>query len=406
MPDRMKVAIVTSGFLPVPPTKGGAVESLVQYIVDENERQRQLDLVVYTCFDEEALRRAAGYSETEFRFIKTPMLVKASDKLIYFFAKHLLRKSKHLSYRFILQRLHFIRAVGKNLSREVVDRIVIENHPTLLGVLKVAGNQRRYGGHCVYHMHNELSGLFGCKHELLGCRCILGVSDYILSTLRDLFGNRFPAERMRVLKNRVDCDELAGQVTLESVADARERYNIPVGTKVVLFAGRLCPEKGALELIEAFSKLRHQNSVLLIAGSYYFGTGMRSEYERRLEDNARALGPRIVFTGFVPHEELGVLYALADVVVVPSLWNDPAPLSVVEPLTVGRPLVTTRRGGIPEYATDGIDSIVLDVDDAFIDNMAQAIDGILAGHINLRQCDSYDLSLSSFYREYVELVSR
>lgn len=406
MPDRMKVAIVTSGFLPVPPTKGGAVESLVQYIVDENERQHQLDLVVYTCFDEDALQRAARLSETEFIFIKTPPLVKAADKVIYFLAKHVFRKSKHLSYRFILQRLHFIRSVGKGLSREVVDRVVIENHPTLLGVLKVDGNQKRYEDRCVYHMHNELFGLFGCEHELLGCRWVLGVSDYVLSTLRTLLGDRYPIERMRVLKNRVDHDELVRPATLEAVSGARERYRIPVGDKVVLFAGRLCPEKGALELIEAFSRLRHRNSVLLIAGSYYFGTGMRSEYEERLEDSARALETRIVFTGFVPHEELGVLYALADVVVAPSIAVDAAPLAVIEPLVLGRPVVTTRIGGIPEYATDGVDSVVLDVDDDIVDKMAEAIDGILAGRIKMRQCDSCDLSLSSYYREYVELVSR
>lgn len=406
MSERIKVAIVTSGFLPVPPAKGGAVESLVQYIVDENEQKCRLNLVVYTCFDEDALQRASGYSKTKFNFIKTPLLIRGADKAIYFLAKHVFRKSKHLSYRYILQRLHFIRMVGKSLSKEVVDRIVIENHPTLFGILKVAGNQKRYEGACIYHMHNELSGLFGCEKELLSCRCVLGVSDYILSTLRALFEDRYPTERMSVLKNRVDSDELTKPVTLEAISSARERYKIPDEAKVVLFAGRLCREKGALELIQAFSKLNHRNSILLVAGSYYFGTGMRSAYEERLEENATALGNKIVFTGFVPHEELGVLYSLADVVVVPSLWEDPAPLSVVEPLTIGRPLITTRRGGIPEYATDGVDSVVLEVGDGFVGNMAQAIDEILAGRMKLQKCDSYDLSLASFYREYVELVTQ
>lgn len=404
MPERIKVAIVTSGFLPVPPTKGGAVESLVQYIANENEKQRRLDLVVYTCFDEEALRRSAELSETKFKFVKTPLPIRTADKVIYFFAKYVLRKSKHLSYRYILQRLYFIRAVGKALSKEAVDRVVIENHPTLLGILKIAGNRKRYKDRCIYHMHNELPGLFGCEHEFLECRSVMGVSAYILSTLDTLFAGRYSDERMKVLRNRVDSNELVRSATPDALSEARERYGIPAEAKVVLFAGRLCREKGALELIEAFSRIQHQNSVLLIAGSYYFDTGMRSAYEERLKHGALALGSRIVFTGFIPHGDMGVLYALADVVVVPSLWEDPAPLSVVEPLTVGRPLVTTRRGGIPEYATDGADSVVLDVEDNFVDNMARSIDGILAGSIKLQKCDSYDLSLASFYREYVELV--
>ena len=55
------------------------------------------------------------------------------------------------------------------------------------------------------------------------------------------------------------------------------------------------------------------------------------------------------------------IYAMADVCVLPSIWNDPAPLAVIESLVSGKPLITTRSGGIPEYA-DGQSAIILERD--------------------------------------------
>ena len=405
MPDRMKVAIVTSGYFPVPPTRGGAVEALVQYLLEENERQDKIDLIVYSCYDEDAVTKSVEYPKTDFVFIRTPVLIKAADKIVYFLAKYIMRKKKHLSFRYILQRVHFIRSVGCNLARDTVDRIVLENHPTLLGVLDVKDNRRRYENKCIYHCHNAVSGFFGRKNDLVGCRSIVGVSDFVLRDLEISCGASLARDRLFVLKNRVDQRAL-NKVSLSDVSALRHRYSLPLAARVILFAGRLCEEKGALQLIEAFSLLEEKNSVLLILGSYYFGSSMKSAYEDELRARAERLGDRIVFTGFVAHEEMPVFYALADVVVAPSICVDAAPLSVVEPLTAGRPLVTTARGGIPEYATDGVDSVVLEVNDQLVGNMANAIDGILSGRINLEKSNSYDLSLASFYREFVGLVSR
>ena len=57
---------------------------------------------------------------------------------------------------------------------------------------------------------------------------------------------------------------------------------------------------------------------------------------------------------------------------LPSIWNDPAPLTVIESLTCGKPLITTFSGGIPEYANPD-NSIILQVDNNIVDNLSQAI---------------------------------
>ncbi len=70
------------------------------------------------------------------------------------------------------------------------------------------------------------------------------------------------------------------------------------------------------------------------------------------------------------------MYKIADFAVLPSVWDDSAPLTVIEALTCGLPLITTNSGGIPEYATKD-SSIILDRYDNLVDNLAKNIDELL-----------------------------
>lgn len=68
---------------------------------------------------------------------------------------------------------------------------------------------------------------------------------------------------------------------------------------------------------------------------------------------------RVRFTGYIPNEKLGSIYAVADVCVIPSIWEDPAPLTVLEAITAGKAIITTNSGGIPEYVNKK-NSIIID----------------------------------------------
>ncbi len=400
----MRVAIVTGGFFTLFSSKNGAVETLAEEIVLQNEERGDLDLVVYGVADAEAKENTKGFKSCTFRHIGAPLLVRLGDRLIYFLAKDILRKKKHLSYRYILQRLWFIRSVGKELAAEEVDRIVFENSPTLLMSLRVKGNRERYANKWIYHMHNIVPSFFGCEEDMLACRKVLGVSRYALDELQAFSGGKFDESRFAVLRNKVDETVFTGRISPERTAELRARHGIAEDARVVLFGGRLTPEKGALELIEAFSKLSDINAVLLVVGAYYYGSQMKSEYEERLEVSAKGLGNRIVFTGFVAHDEMPDYYALADVVCAPSVASDSAPLAVIEPLTAGRPVVTTCIGGIPEYASDGVDSCVLPLGEGLEDRLAAAIRGVLSGEIKLGINEAESWDVASFYDDFVRLV--
>ena len=117
--------------------------------------------------------------------------------------------------------------------------------------------------------------------------------------------------------------------------------------------------------MKAFTEVAQKvpNAKLVVAGAFFFNSNIVSPFEQKLRDLASnpVVKDRIIFTGFVNYEDMPAIYAMADVCVLPSIWNDPAPLAVIESLVSGKPLITTRSGGIPEYA-DGQSAIILERD--------------------------------------------
>lgn len=105
------------------------------------------------------------------------------------------------------------------------------------------------------------------------------------------------------------------------------------------FLGRLHPTKGLTELIEAFLDLPRDSAVLCIAGRG------EADYERELKLKTRDAA--VEWMGFVSPS---AFFEQVDVLVMPSLWHDPAPLVTQEAMAHGIPLIAARRGGIPELA--------------------------------------------------------
>ncbi|MGA3185320.1 MAG: glycosyltransferase, partial [Candidatus Dormibacteria bacterium] len=131
------------------------------------------------------------------------------------------------------------------------------------------------------------------------------------------------------------------------------------GRRVVLFAGRLEPLKGADTLIEAIAEMDRdphlQDVVCLFIGGDS-GDGARANHggeRRRLERLAEdaGIGDRVRFLGAVPHDRLARYYALADVCVVPSRVETFG-LVALEAQAQGTPVVAARVGGLPEVVAD------------------------------------------------------
>jgi glycosyltransferase involved in cell wall biosynthesis len=72
---------------------------------------------------------------------------------------------------------------------------------------------------------------------------------------------------------------------------------------------------------------------------------------------------RVRFAGFASGEQLRSAYAEADAVVFPVRWNEPFGLVPLEAMGMGRPVITTSRGGTAEFVRDGINALVFEADD-------------------------------------------
>lgn len=111
-----------------------------------------------------------------------------------------------------------------------------------------------------------------------------------------------------------------------------------------LFLGRLSEEKGLKNLLQAFNNIDRPQIGLAITGE----GPLRNDLERMAKGNSA-----IKFTGYLSGEDLKKVARNSLAVVVPSLCYENAPLSVLEAMAFGKPVIGARIGGIPEMITDG-----------------------------------------------------
>lgn len=370
-----RIAIITSGYLPVPDTRGGAVEALDTALINENELRHTYDFVIFSVQDAEARARVEVMKHSEGVYINIPWFVRIMDSAIYGFAKYVMRKRKLMSYRYIAQRLWYIRQVAKHLRDEHFDAVMIENHATLFMTMKLYGNAKKYDGKVYYHLHNEVPQLFGCREEIRSVKKVLGVSDFIVRTLESSVGPLRPDQKA-VWRNCVDVESFRSENALAKGRELRNRYGISDDDVVFLFSGRLTEEKGVEPLLRAFARLSDlPQAKLVIAGAYFFNSGIASPFEERLHALAESLGDRVIFTGFIPHDDMPGVYAMSDVCCMPSLWDDPAPLAVIEAMAAGKPLITTYSGGIPEYVNEQC-AVLLRRDEKLEQNLKDAMSNL------------------------------
>jgi spore coat protein SA len=115
----------------------------------------------------------------------------------------------------------------------------------------------------------------------------------------------------------------------------------------ILFVGRLVPDKGAHVLCEALKRLAQREVAVtgVIVGADGFRNGTDSEYVTELKSKAAS---NTEFRGHLAGQALVDEFQAADLFCVPSVWDDPFPLSPLEAMASGLPVIASRSGGVPE----------------------------------------------------------
>lgn len=176
---------------------------------------------------------------------------------------------------------------------------------------------------------------------------VLGAAEMTMTKFRKSYErtiHRFitPSEFHR--KKMIEWGEPAGKfVVIRNPAEVAEKPG-ESGGGYVLFAGRLSIEKGVDILIRAAALVPALS--VKIAG--------KGPDEERLRHLARSLGAaNVSFLGFVPPAELNVIRAKADAVINSSIWYENSPLTVLEALGQGIPVIASNIGGVPELVEHG-----------------------------------------------------
>ena len=134
-------------------------------------------------------------------------------------------------------------------------------------------------------------------------------------------------------------------------AQILERYGLKPGGPFVLYVGGISPYKNLDVLVDAFHRLAADplfvGHKLVLVGDYK-GDVFYSHYAGLKADiEQRGLADRVLFTGFVPDNELVVLYNMARALVLPSL-EEGFGLPAVEAMACGTPVIASDRGSLPE----------------------------------------------------------
>ena len=152
------------------------------------------------------------------------------------------------------------------------------------------------------------------------------------SWMQKIFSNQFN-EKMRVIPGGVDLIRFPKEMDTSGID---KKYNLK-GKKLVLFSGKLTKYKGVKYLIQAAKNI---DAVIGITGD----GPERKNLEKLVEDMRLT---NVKFFGYINGKDLIHLYYRADVCVVPSVWDEPLGLVVLEAMAANTPVVVTRKGGIP-----------------------------------------------------------
>jgi glycosyltransferase involved in cell wall biosynthesis len=263
-------------------------------------------------------------------------------------------------------------AVAKALERYRPDIVHLQNHSQFLPLFRRAVPRARL----IMHVHDELHSVLPAEpvYSRLGDdAAVVTPSEFVTRRLEGRLS--YLAGRVHTLGNGVDS---------AAFRPAPGQHCASGGPLRVLFVGRVSPEKGVHKLAEAFRLLLGSSErfeleiagpvgllplgqIRLLAGDShvaelvrFYGRGLRgavasqllharSGYRRFIDSLLTGdASTRVRFLGLLSRQALLGAYHRADVLVIPSLWEEPFGLPVVEGMACGLPCVGSNAGGIPE----------------------------------------------------------
>lgn len=324
----MKIALICTEKLPVPPIAGGAVQLYISEILPYLSTQH--DITVFS--------------------IGHPKLknIEEVDKVKY--------------VRFPVQNSEQYVEGIKSAIDDNYDLVHIFNRPRwVLDLSQVLPNTK-----FSLSLHNEMfapekipaAKAVECIDRV---EFINTVSKFIADGVKKLYPSA--ENKLNVVYSGVNTDKYHASWTKEAVSNRlalKSKLGIE-NKKVVLHVSRLSPKKGNHIVLKAMKKVMevHPDSALVVVGSKWYGKNEEDDFTKQCKALAGQLSGPVVFTGFIPPSEIPSYYNIGDVFVCASQWNEPLARVHYEAMAAGLPIVTTDRGGNAEIFENNKNGLVI-----------------------------------------------
>lgn len=374
-----KIAILTSGFAPVPAVDNGAVEMLTTYLIEDNEKMK------YYCFDvftiEDIRLSDIKYEYTNIIQIKVSKYEKKYEKIINSIKRRIGIKK--------LTSLYNKKLILELKKRKNYDFILFENSMDLIGDVKLIYPETRF----ILHLHNDLNNVSKtikmAKEFIKKNSIILCVSNYIHRSLEE--------KTKEIIKKNIlyNCIDFSKNKIVNN-NKIREKLRYRDRDFVLLFVGRLNKEKGILELAKAFGKLKNKNIKLLICGGTWGSEYKENLFTKQIYKAFNQNLKNVKFLGYIEQKELIKYYSIADIVIIPSIVEEAFGMVMLEAAFYKKPIIASRSGGMQEIVSYE-NALWIDINDKMEEEIISKIEFAYS---------NYNFMKNKAERAYSEIISK
>ncbi len=333
---KLKVLMICTEKLPVPPVRGGAIQTYIEGISGILSKHHELTILGTT----------------------DPSLPQEEYK-------------DHIRYVRMDGKQVFEIYAGKVISflkDNSFDLIHVFNRPRLIPLIRKATPHSRL----ILSMHNDMF-----NHDKIHSNDaltaineverIITVSYYVGNTICSLYPQA--ASKVHTIYSGVNLNTFIPWQKSDSAAQIRQElrkdYNLESKT-VILFVGRLTPKKGIDLLIHALNEVNpfDSNIALVVVGGTWYSDDKVTDYVAYVRSLAERAPFPVISTGYVSGNLVHQWFWAGDIFVCPSQWQEPLARVHYEAMAAGLPFLTTARGGNPEVVIEQNGLIVDNPEDA------------------------------------------
>lgn len=185
---------------------------------------------------------------------------------------------------------------------------------------------------------------------------------------------KVPSGKISVIPNGIRTSKLK----VRDTDKLRSQLFLPEKEKILLYVGRATEQKGFFALIRSFEKAlrRDPNLRLVVAGTF------KEDALEYISKNHSSIASRISITGFIPRKELFKWYAVANIAVIPSLYEQCSYVGM-EMMMHGLPIIASDGIGLRDMLRDGENALVAKIGNPkndyreYVTNLANCIHRLL-----------------------------